>query len=74
MRSIALVTLLILAGCTPRIVAQTPGSIVFGDVERDINSGQVFEMAQAHCQQSGRNAKLVSDQARDGYQTYECIE
>ena len=64
----------LLSGCGPRIVAQTPSSIVLGDVLPDINSGTAFEIAQSHCQKSGRNAKLASSQRSDGYYTYECIE
>jgi hypothetical protein len=62
-----------LAGCAPSIKGETPNSIVLGGVS-NFNDSSAFELAQAHCQKYGKNARPVEDRLHDGYVTCECID
>ena len=67
-----IVFVLLLAGCAPKVMSSTPDSIVLSDIY-DFNRGKAFPIAQAHCAQSGKNARALPDTLADGFVTFECI-
>ena len=71
MRRIIFVVLL--AGCAPNVMNSTPDSIVLSGVH-GYNRNEAFPIAQAHCSQSGKNARELPDTLRDEFVTFECID
>lgn len=72
-RAMRYIALVLLTGCGPAVIAQTPRSITLSGVNQT-TVAKATAMAQDHCQGYGRDAEMVPDAQPDGNATFKCVD